>query len=424
MLSSIAAGSSAPVGPPACPSGNQPASRPISSGIPDTSPMITSAFSPRTGSSRLPLRNSTESLSPSVSAFSRATAIACSDRSVPITRRAPTGAATNDRTPLPQPTSITVSSGPISSESAIARLVCVGWKTPSPRDTVKGPVRPFHSSVVGLVSSLMRTWWPLGPRTVNRTCRSHAWRIELGVLAGPNLTVLDRLRERLGLASHARGLDPAMPVRIRREAAGCSPEQPHRAVRVPAEQVDIAGAELREPLVELGVVGVARLLPGRLPRLVGGEVAARVQVLASEPVRLLERHRVEVLELERVLRVPGLRAAERVARAFRLVPRLGGPAGLADGVIGHRLIVAAAPGKHAGYGPRRPIPWPTWTRPPRPSRRRPPGDRNRPPTPPRPNRRTRTGAARWPSRWTTSAQRRPSPPACRRGSPGCCCGSW
>ena len=168
MLSSIAAGSSAPVGPPARPSGNQPASLPISSGIPDTSPMITSACSPRTGSSRFPLRNSTSSCRPSRTAFCFATSIASSDRSVPITRLAPSRAATNESTPLPQPTSMTVSPGSISSASAIVRLVCVGWNTPRPSETMKGPVRPFHSSMVSVVSSLTRISWRLCLGAVNR----------------------------------------------------------------------------------------------------------------------------------------------------------------------------------------------------------------------------------------------------------------
>ena len=67
----------------------------------------------------------------------------------PITCPAPSLAATKDSTPLPQPTSITVSPGSISSASAMVRLVCVGWNTPSPSDTVKGPVRPFHSKMFG-----------------------------------------------------------------------------------------------------------------------------------------------------------------------------------------------------------------------------------------------------------------------------------
>ena len=87
------------VGPPARPSGNQPASLPISSGIPETSPMITSACSPRTGSSRLPLRNSTRSAG-RAGRRSLATWMASSDRSVPITRLAPNRAATNESTPL------------------------------------------------------------------------------------------------------------------------------------------------------------------------------------------------------------------------------------------------------------------------------------------------------------------------------------
>ena len=151
MLSSISRGSSAPVGPPARPSGNQPVTCAISSGMPDTSPIKTLAWTSRTGSSRLPARNSTRSERPSRIAFFVAASTASSEMSQPITRLAPSRAATNDSTPLPQPTSITVSSGPISSASAIVRLVCVGLKTPGFNRIVNGPVRPFHSISVAAI---------------------------------------------------------------------------------------------------------------------------------------------------------------------------------------------------------------------------------------------------------------------------------
>ena len=130
MLSSIAAGSSAPVGPPARPSGNQPETAAISSGMPETSPMITSACTSRTGSSRLPTRNSTRSASPEPPGVPRRD-LDRLGREVHADRRGRRRAvaATNDRTPLPQPTSITVSPGSISSASAIVRLVCVGANT-------------------------------------------------------------------------------------------------------------------------------------------------------------------------------------------------------------------------------------------------------------------------------------------------------
>src|SRR5439155_17748779 len=63
----------------------------------------------------------------------------------PYTLAAPSCAATIERTPLPQPTSITVSPGVISSASARVRLVVVGLKTPGPRSSEKGPSRPFQS---------------------------------------------------------------------------------------------------------------------------------------------------------------------------------------------------------------------------------------------------------------------------------------
>jgi hypothetical protein len=77
-----------------------------------------------------------------------------------MTRVAPRRAATNDSTPLPQPTSMTVSPGPTSSASAIVRLVWVGAKTPGFTSIVKGPVRPFQSSRFGEASlmSTHRAW--------------------------------------------------------------------------------------------------------------------------------------------------------------------------------------------------------------------------------------------------------------------------
>ena len=222
MLSSIAAGSSAPVGPPARPSGNQPASLPISSGIPDTSPMITSACSPRTGSSRFPLRNSTSSCRPRRTAFCFATSIASSDRSIPITRLAPSLAATNESTPLPQPTSITVSPGSISSASAIVRLVCVGWKTPVPqRDGERaGPALPLQHGFGRLVAHpYMVAAAPRGSQPSRRD--SHLRRHEHGVLAGGHLARFDPGRERVGSVRHADVSTPRWPegyARIRPDA--------------------------------------------------------------------------------------------------------------------------------------------------------------------------------------------------------------
>src|ERR671919_1225337 len=119
----------------------------MSSGIPETSPMITSAVTSRRGSNRLPVRNSVRSASPRIRAFSVATRTDSSEMSLPYARPAPSFAATKLRIPLPQPMSTTVSPGRMSSESASARLMCVGRNTVGVSESVKGPARPFQSNV-------------------------------------------------------------------------------------------------------------------------------------------------------------------------------------------------------------------------------------------------------------------------------------
>ena len=132
MLSSIAAESSAPVGPPRARRGTSRRACRSRRGSP-RSPMITSACSPRTGSSRLPLRTP-----PGLEAEP--------DGVLPrhldglfgqIGPDDPLGAqpGRHEREhPAPQPTSITVSPGAISSASAMVRLVWLGWNTLTERD--------------------------------------------------------------------------------------------------------------------------------------------------------------------------------------------------------------------------------------------------------------------------------------------------
>jgi hypothetical protein len=109
--------------------------------------MITSVASPGNGSKRLPARNSVRLARPSISAFSCARATALGTISVPYTCAAPIRAATNERIPVPQPTSNTVSPSRISRASASVRLVWVGAKTPGSSSSENGPVGPFHSNV-------------------------------------------------------------------------------------------------------------------------------------------------------------------------------------------------------------------------------------------------------------------------------------
>ena len=91
--------------------------------------------------------------------------------------------------------------------------------------------------------------------------------------------------------------------------------------------MNVARSELREALEELRLVGPPGLLPSRLPGLVSREIAAGVEVPAAELVVLLHREGVEVLEDEPVLGLPGLRAAELVARTLGLEPPLARDAG-------------------------------------------------------------------------------------------------
>src|SRR5437867_156226 len=362
MLSSIAAGSSAPVGPPACPSGNQPETRAISSGIPETSPMMTSACWPLTGSRRFPTRNSTRSLRPRRSALSSATSIAGSDRSQPITRPAPSRAATKESTPLPQPTSITVSPCAISRASAIERLVWLGAKTPGLTRMVNGPVRPLHSiswgapsEVEEVISSLMVRRRESGSQpALDPGCG------DLGVLTRLDLASLDRRGVFLCLAADLGRVHTEVARGISGDPPSGPPQELHRPVAVPPQQVDVSSPELREPLEELGVVGVAGLLPCRLPGLVCREEPPGVEVLAAQAMVLLQREVVEVLQVQAVLGIPRLRPAELVSGAPRLVARGRRPPGLALCLGSHGAIVARPLGSAPASpctGAFRPIPW-------------------------------------------------------------------
>src|SRR6266511_1076149 len=190
--------------------------------------------------------------------------------------------------------------------------------------------------MVSAVSSLIRISWRLRAGTVNhRGTNSDVRRHEHGVLPGPDHARIDVRRERIGRIGDPDRLHPAVTRGVRADPSRCSSEQPLGSVRVPPEQVHVARAQLGQALEELRVGRVARLLPRRLPRLVGGEEATGVEVLATQTMVLLERERVEVLELERVLRLPGPGATELVARPPGLVAGLRRPPGLAYGIFAH-----------------------------------------------------------------------------------------
>src|SRR5439155_25456106 len=87
---------------------------------------------------------------------------------------------------------------------------------------------------------------------------------------------------------------------------------------VAPEDVGVARAELRQPLEELRLVRLLRLLPARLPCLVRGEEPLRVEVPDAQAVVLLERQGVVVLHLERSPRIPRERPAQLIARPPRL----------------------------------------------------------------------------------------------------------
>src|SRR4029450_10888499 len=160
-----------------------------------------------------------------------------------------------------------------------------------------------------------------------------------GILAGPHLARLDVRCERIGRIRDPDGFHPVMTRGVRADPSRCSSEQPLGPMSVPPEQVHVASAQLGQALEELRVGRVARLLPRRLPRLMGGEESTGVEVLPTQTMVLFDRERVEVLELERVLRVPGLRATELVARPAGLVAGLGRPPGLAHSVFAHAPTV-------------------------------------------------------------------------------------
>ena len=176
MLSSIAAGSSAPVGPPARPSGNQPAS--LRDLVGDPRHVADDHVGPLAAHGVEQVPDPELHLGP---ADPRRLGVLLRDLDrrprrgrIPITRRAPSRAATNDSTPLPQPTSITVSPGSISSASAIVRLVCVGANTPGfQRDGERTRAALPLQHGFGRLVAHPCTWWRLRLGAVNRRGRTH-----------------------------------------------------------------------------------------------------------------------------------------------------------------------------------------------------------------------------------------------------------
>ena len=132
---------------------------------------------------------------------------------------------------------------------------------------------------------------------------------------------------------------PAVAVRVAPDPAGRTSQQRHRAVGVPAQQVDVAGAHLREPLEELRVAGPPGLLPGRLPGLVRREEAPP-RVYSRPSPWFSSRLRRRSPRASSWFRRPRLRAAEQVARTLRLLPGLAGDAGLASRLLRHARLHA------------------------------------------------------------------------------------
>src|SRR5438552_3108397 len=337
------AGSSAPVGPPAGTSSNQPDAAAIASGIPETSPISTSACTSRTGSSRSPERNSQMWSSPSRRAFSLAASTARCDRSTPYTLAAPSFAATIERTPLPQPTSITVSPDVISRASARVRLVVVGLKTPGPRRSGKGPSRPFQ-----WVSTFWLTIGHSGRRGkasesthLDATSRLHLGRFHRRIGPGNEFTGLDGHGVGLESSRQSAGPDAADPIGVCLHAPCSSPEQGDRPVRIATQQMDVARAHLGEPLEQLFLARSARLLPRGLPGFVRPEVVASAEQVAAETIVLLHRQGVEIGQVEQVHRFPSERPAQLVSGSFLLLPAFRGNTRLARGFFRHPSMLAA-----------------------------------------------------------------------------------
>src|SRR5439155_23572260 len=135
----------------------------------------------------------------------------------------------------------------------------------------------------------------------------------IGVLGG-----LDPIGLCEGRLGEFMGPDPSMQLAVSRDAVRPPAEQRVCSVRVSPQVVHVPGAELRETLEELGVVGPLRLLPGCLPGLVGGEEPAGVQMCDAQPVVLLRGQRVVVLEVELVLGLVRERPPQFVPRTLRL----------------------------------------------------------------------------------------------------------
>lgn len=126
----------------------------------------------------------------------------------------------------------------------------------------------------------------------------------------------------------------------RRETGGRARQQLLGAMDIAAQEVDVPRSHLREAFEELRIFGVLGLLPGRLPPLVGREVAPLIESETREPVVLNQRQGIEVGELELIRCPPRQRAAQKISRTSRFVPLLRGFADLAGGFFSHGVMVA------------------------------------------------------------------------------------
>ena len=155
--------------------------------------------------------------------------------------------------------------------------------------------------------------------------RSHANLLELGGSAGDTRKGDNRQlwaykfrlvdgRRGLGRGGEKRAqLDAPVAGAVATDPAQGAAQQGIGAVSISALVVQVADANLGQPLEELFVRRTFRQLPGALPSFMGGEKRASVEVREAAAVILFNRERVVILEEDSILGAPRKGAAEFVA---------------------------------------------------------------------------------------------------------------
>lgn len=140
------------------------------------------------------------------------------------------------------------------------------------------------------------------------------------------------------VAGEGLGVDASLGGAVGGDAGEGAAEEGDDAVRVASEPVGVASAELGEAFEELFFVRALGVAPAGFPGFVRPEVVALVKEADGIGVTFVQRHFVEVGEVEAVGLVPREGAASFIARALGLGR---GWQRLVRSVVGHTSIVAS-----------------------------------------------------------------------------------